>query len=205
MIQVLNDLKKEFALFKNKVRGDNRKFVTAYFKPLQCQPLSNNKMSKTFNNSSDYVEYNDKSRKRMSKLIRSPNSNKSLASDKIELNLERVQSELNEKITKEKKLKQQIVQLKDEANGYKKILESNIYYLELKDTINNQFSAILSNKSNIDIKQEEQNLIKPMFNESLKKKILNLKVEINTLQNKVDYLQLKLKDEIRHSNEAYKI
>ena len=204
MIQVMNDLEKEFMIFKNKTRGHDRKSVTAYFKPLQCQPLSNKRIPNTFNNSSDYVEYNDKSRERMSRLIRTPNSNKSLASDKIEQKLERVQSELNEKVTKEIKLNQQIVQLKDQVKGYKKILENNIYYLELKDTISNLSSAIL-NKSNIDIKQEEQNLLKPMFNESLREKIFTLEVDINNLQNKVDSTKLKLKDELRHSNEAYQI
>ena len=61
------------------------------------------------------------------------------------------------------------------------------------------------NKSNIDIKQEEQNLLKPMFNESLREKIFTLEVDINNLQNKVDNTKLKLKDELRHSNEAYQI
>lgn len=126
--------------------------------------------------------------------------------------LKRLQDELNEKVNSEARLSEEVNLLKIELNGHKKLLSEKEYYYDLKETISNLFSALLSNKSDVKMKEDDQILLKSLF-EEVKATSVKLKSydssdtdrEKLMLHSDIHKLKMKLKDEILHSQESYKI
>jgi hypothetical protein len=122
---------------------------------------------------------------------------------KLETKLQRFQHELGERVHSESRLQDQVRTLKTEGEAFKKLLENNEYYSELKDTISDISEAIFNASKNKQLKDEHQVLLKNLLNDSLCAKIDVLEKQAKDLEQDLTQLKQKLRDEIRRSHESY--
>ena len=134
------------------------------------------------------------------------NSTKSkLSPNKLEIRIDRLQSELAEKVQSESTLLSDNQKLKTELDSLKKLMENNKYYLEIKETISNISEAIFNSSVKHQIEVHHQAMLKSLIDESLSKKMQSLEEKSNLLQSSLEDVKHKLKDEVRRSQESYGI
>ena len=121
----------------------------------------------------------------------------------LDIKISKLERDIGNMVQNEAKLKGEISKLNIEQDGFKKLLEKNPNYNELKESISNISTAIMTHSVQKDVKFNQQVLFKNLIDDTLVNKLKVLEQKLSTAVQAKSHFRDMCIDQIRRSKIAY--